>query len=45
MMMIIMISNDDDDDHDNLLRMGSPVLPSVSDLDRKKYSGELFRPR
>jgi len=25
-------------------RMGAPVLPSVSDLDRKKYSGELFRP-
>ena len=31
--------------HYNLLRMGAPVLPSVSDLDRKKYSGELFRPR
>ena len=25
--------------------MGSPVLPSVSELDKKKYSGELFRPR
>ena len=48
MIMMTMTSNDNDDDYDNndnLLRMGSPVLPSVSDLDKKKYSGELFRPR
>ena len=44
---------DDDDDNDDykntddedIPRMGSPVLPSVSALDKKKYSGELFRPR
>ena len=41
--------NDNDDykntDNDDFPRMGSPVLPSVSALDKKKYSGELFRPR